>query len=141
MVYDSHNSGQEKLSYDDARNRCKDLNKKADLISIKSGKDYDQLSSLAGILSPNEYWIGGFDQGIWDYKNGKLVKTNREWRWVDGTKMTYTNWGMYFYLDVCIIRISDIYHCLQLTNTNLNINTNEKQPRTYIVLTSVFLKK
>ena len=97
MVYDSHNSGQEKLSYVDARNRCKDLNKKADLISIKSGKDYDQLSSLAGILSPNEYWIGGFDKGIWDYKNGKLVKTNREWRWVDGTKMTYTNWGMYFY--------------------------------------------
>ena len=121
MVYDSHNSGQEKLSYDDARNRCKDLNKKADLISIKSGKDYDQLSSLAGILSPNEYWIGGFDQGIWDYKNGKLVKTNREWRWVDGTKMTYTNWGMYFYLDVCIIRISDIYHCLQLTNTKVNL--------------------
>ena len=121
MVYDSHNSGQEKLSYVDARNRCKDLNKKADLISIKSGKDYDQLSSLAGILSPNEYWIGGFDQGIWDYKNGKLVKTNREWRWVDGTKMTYTNWGMYFYLDVCIIRISDIYHCLQLTNTKVNL--------------------
>ena len=121
MVYDSHNSGQEKLSYNDARNRCKDLNKKADLISIKSGKDYDQLSSLAGILSPNEYWIGGFDQGIWDYKNGKLVKTNREWRWVDGTKMTYTNWGMYFYLDVCIIRISDIYHCLQLTNTKVNL--------------------
>ena len=121
MVYDSHNSGQEKLSYDDARNRCKDLNKKADLISIKSGKDYDQLSSLAGILSPNEYWIGGFDQGIWDYKNGKLVKTNREWRWVDGTKMTYTNWGMYFYLDVCIIRISDIYHCLQLTNAKVNL--------------------
>ena len=121
MVYDSHNSGQEKLSYVDARNRCKDLNKKADLISIKSGKDYDQLSSLAGILSPNEYWIGGFDQGIWDYKNGKLVKTNREWRWVDGTKMTYTNWGIYFYLDVCIIRISDIYHCLQLTNTKVNL--------------------
>ena len=61
MVYDSHNSGQEKLSYVDARNRCKDLNKKADLISIKSYKDYGELSSLAGILSRNEYWIGWFD--------------------------------------------------------------------------------
>ena len=98
MVYDSHNSGQEKLSYDDARNRCKDLNEKADLISIKSYKDYGELSSLAGILSRNEYWIGGFDQGVWDYKKGKLVKTNHDWRWVDGTQMTYTNWGMYFYL-------------------------------------------
>ena len=91
MVYNSHNSGQEKLSYVDSRNRCKELNEKADLISIKSGINYGQLDG------PDEYWIGGFDQGIWDYKNGKLVKTNREWRWVDGTKMTYTNWGMYFY--------------------------------------------
>ena len=121
MVYNSHNSGQEKLSYVDSRNRCKELNEKADLISIKSGNDYGQLSSLAGMLSPNEYWIGGFDQGIWDYKKGKLVKTNREWRWVDGTQMTYTNWGMYFQIFISRARYSS--HCYRGTSyPNLNLH-------------------
>ena len=51
------------------------------------------------LLPYNDYWIGGKheNRGLWEYKHGKLVKSKNtyEWRWVDGTKMTYTNWGMY----------------------------------------------
>ena len=95
MVYNSYRSGQEALNYEDARNRCKELHQKADLITFKTDQHYQRLVAH-GMASMAGYWIGGFDQGVWDYKKGKLVKVKSEWRWVDGTEMTYTNWGMYF---------------------------------------------
>ena len=80
----------QEMSWQDADNHCQmlsQLGKMAHLVSIHSAEEDEFISEYvqkaSGLSPPPGYWIGYNDR-------------TKEWefKWVDGSKGTYENWGM-----------------------------------------------
>ncbi|XP_067654000.1 uncharacterized protein [Haliotis asinina] len=63
---------------------CKQLGAKLMSINNKTEDDFitNYLNTLSGSPQPDGYWVGGY-----------YDKSTSEWRWQDGTRMTYVRWG------------------------------------------------
>ncbi|XP_068203774.1 macrophage mannose receptor 1-like [Palaemon carinicauda] len=76
-----YHSSQEVLPKDEARQKCKEFNSNADLVTIENEDE-------------NEYFADMFRQtsvGVWNgYEYDDVSKT---WQWDDGSSSVYTNWN------------------------------------------------
>ena len=70
-----------KLKQAEAQRKCKEWDRRANLASIHSQAEHDQMIELLKMYDAKRAWIGGNDVG-----------QEREWRWVDGSTFRWTKW-------------------------------------------------
>ncbi|XP_069825291.1 CD209 antigen-like protein C [Dendropsophus ebraccatus] len=70
---------EEELSWDEARDKCTNMN--SNLVMIKNKTESDNLNKLFKIKKG--YWIG----------LRRKPEEVQSWKWLDGTRASFTNWG------------------------------------------------
>ncbi|XP_035672885.1 alpha-N-acetylgalactosamine-specific lectin-like [Branchiostoma floridae] len=68
-----------RLNYDQAQGRC--ISYGGYLVHIKSSRQQSFLANMASAASGSGYWIGCSDR-----------QTEGDWRWSDGSPLSYTHW-------------------------------------------------